>query len=412
MENWGLVTFREDRIIFNDKVASTYQKQLLAETMAHEIAHYCTYSSLLHLKVIQISFLGFGNYVTCKWWDDLWLNEAMATWLSYKPFGNYHADWNLNLQALTEAVIPVMWDDAKPSSHPIVVKNVTSAAEITSLFDSITYSKGASILRMLELRVKSPKFQENLQKYLTANKFSVGDPNTFYNDLFNDTSGEDFMRNWLEEQNFPLLKVNLSIEDNGTQIIFTQSRFIISDVLNTSSLNETYLWKIFTNCELGNEQDPDRFPIELRLETEEKTENISGSYSWIKCNRNFQGFFVTDYTFPTDSWSDFSDILPVFSEEDKVNLMQDSFLLAYKGLVNYTAPLEIMTSLVKSNITQFVQWRTFEWHWETLATLVDYLPDTLKSFQVRKKRIFLSIFVLIDLEFFESTNSVQWHDDR
>jgi aminopeptidase N len=94
MENWGLVTFREDRIIFDGKIASTSQQQLLAETMAHEIAHYCKFSSLLYLKLIRIS-LGFGNYVTCKWWDDLWLNEAMATWLSYKPFGNYHADWDL-----------------------------------------------------------------------------------------------------------------------------------------------------------------------------------------------------------------------------------------------------------------------------------------------------------------------------
>jgi hypothetical protein len=72
--------------------------------------------------------------------------------------------------------------------------------------------------------------------------------------------------------------------------------------------------------------------------------------------------------------------------------MQDYFLLAYKGLVNYSAPLEIMKSLVKSNTTQFVQWRTFEWHWETLATLVDYLPDTLKSFQVRKKKNFSCLF--------------------
>jgi glutamyl aminopeptidase len=213
------------------------------------------------------------------------------------------------LQALTENVIPVMWDDAKPSSHPIVVKNVTSAAEITSLFDSITYSKGASILRMLELIVGSSKFQESLQNYLTANKFSVGDPNTFYNGLFTDTSGEDFMRNWLEEQNFPLLKVNLSVENDQTQLIFTQSRFIISDVLNTSSLNETYRWKIFTDCVLGNELDSDTIVISLRLETEEETRNITGSYSWIKCNRDFQGFFVTDYIFPTDAWSDFSDML-------------------------------------------------------------------------------------------------------
>jgi hypothetical protein len=64
--------------------------------------------------------------------------------------------------------------------------------------------------------------------------------------------------------------------------------------------------------------------------------------------------------------------------------MQDAFLLAYKGLIDYTAPLNIIKSLVKIGIKQFVHWRTFEWHWEKLAEIIDYLPDTLINFQVRK----------------------------
>jgi len=152
---------------------------------------------------------------------------------------------------LTEDVIPVMWDDAKPSSHPIVVQNVTSAAEITSLFDSITYSKGASILRMLEKIVQSDIFRESLQEYLKVNAFNVGDPNTFYNGLFVNRSGEEFMKNWLEEQNYPLLHVNLTNENNTTKLIFTQSRFIISNALNSSGLNQNYRWKINITCVLG-----------------------------------------------------------------------------------------------------------------------------------------------------------------
>jgi len=147
-----------------------------------------------------------------------------------------------------------MWDDAKPSSHPIVVRNVTSAAEITSLFDSITYSKGASILRMLEKIVGSNKFRESLQNYLRINAFNVGNPNTFYNGLFVNISGEEFMKNWLEEQNYPLLNVNLTVENNETKVIFTQSRFIISNALNSSELDENYRWKINIQCVLGEEK--------------------------------------------------------------------------------------------------------------------------------------------------------------
>jgi glutamyl aminopeptidase len=144
-----------------------------------------------------------------------------------------------------------MWDDAKPSSHPIIVKNVTSAAQITSLFDSITYAKGASILRMLEKIVGSDKFRLALQEYLKINAFDVGDPSVFYNKLFGNMSGEDFMKNWLEELNYPLLNVNLTVENGETKVVFTQSRFIISNALNASALDKNYRWKIHVQCVLG-----------------------------------------------------------------------------------------------------------------------------------------------------------------
>ena len=152
---------------------------------------------------------------------------------------------------LTNDVIPSMWDDAKPSSHPIVVKNVTDASEIISLFDSITYSKGASILRMLEKTVGADRFANGLRDYLAANAFGVGDPISFYNQLFDTTSGEEFMENWLDELNYPLLHVNLTVENGTTRVVFNQSRFILSDALNVSLLNNDYRWKISIRCVLG-----------------------------------------------------------------------------------------------------------------------------------------------------------------
>ena len=225
-----------------------------------------------------------------------------------------------------------MWDDAKPSSHPIVVKNVTDAAEIISLFDSITYSKGSSILRMLEKTVGAGRFQKALQEYLIINAASVGDPVSFYNELFATTSGEEFMKNWLEEQNYPLLHVNLTVVNNETTVLFTQSRFIISDVLNVSLLNKDYRWKINVRCVLGKNThrrlrrsvrlssggdvpfndtvNMGGDTIELMLEAEQETRVLMNkSYSWIKCNRDSEGFYVTDYTFETNAWLHFSSVL-------------------------------------------------------------------------------------------------------
>lgn len=196
----------------------------------------------------------------------------MATWLSYKPFKTRYSDWNMveycsflfldksnqilflfskEMQALTDEVIPVMWTDAKPSSHAVVVQNVTSAADITSLFDSITYSKGASILRMLEKIVGSNTFRDGLRDYLRTNAFDIGDPTIFYNNLFTNISGEKFMKSWLEEMNYPILSVHLEVDDNGTYVTFSQSRFLISNVLDSSTLDENYRWMINIECVLG-----------------------------------------------------------------------------------------------------------------------------------------------------------------
>lgn len=375
MENWGLVSFREDRIMFDEKIVAIIQKHQLGETIAHEIAHFW-----------------FGNYVTCEWWDNLWLNEAMATWLSYKPFTEKYSHWNMELQALIVEVIPVMWDDGKPSSHAVIVPNVTASAEITSLFDSITYSKGASILRMLEKIVGSDKFRDGLRDYLKSNAFGVGDPRIFYNNLFTNISGEEFMKNWLQEPNYPILTVHLANDENGTTISFNQSRFIISNALDASKLNNDYRWKISVQCVLGeNASDSNLIgqsneTIDFFLETQHETQYFPEKlYTWIKCNRDFQGFYVTEYTSTLALWESFSSIIELqptfFSDEDKINLIHDTFLLAYKGVIDYIEPLRLMKSLVKTNTNQYVIWKTFQWHWEILADIVEYRADLWTKFR-------------------------------
>ena len=308
-------------------------------------------------------------------------------------------------------LIPVMWDDAKPSSHPIVVHDIRTTNDINSLFDSILYLKGTSIVRMLEKMVGSDRFRSSLNEFLSIDGFDIADPVDFYRPLFDNFDGEGFVKNWLEEANYPLIKVDLTVENGNTKLSFTQSRFIISDALNISSLNSTYRWKINMTCVLGGNypnDDVSNVPGETLMfyfDQEQDNRVLSGkSYSWIKCNQDFQGLFVTQYTFPTTTWSRFASVLEAkptvshierelehtpfvsffkfFSDEDKTNLVQDAFLLAYKGLIDYSEPLRLVRSLININIDQYVHWRTFEWHWENLARMVDYLPSTLTLFQV------------------------------
>ena len=209
-----------------------------------------------------------------------------------------------------------MWTDARPSSHPIVVPNITDAVQITSLFDSITYAKGSSILRMLEKTVGAPRFRDALREYLLINAFDVGDPKVFYDKLFTHISGEAYMKSWLEEMNYPLLNVKLTVENGNTTVMFTQSRFILSDALNVSQLNPNYRWKIHLVCALGgNASDSDTTDvgtdiIDFILEDAQDTETVPAkSYSWIKCNSDFEGYYATSYDFGNITWPRFSNVL-------------------------------------------------------------------------------------------------------
>lgn len=233
--------------------------------------------------------------------------------------------------ALIIELIPVMWDDGKPSSHAVIVQNVTDSAEITSLFDSITYSKGASILRMLEKIVGSDKFRDGLRDYLSSNAFDVGNPSIFYNNLFTNISGEEFMKSWLQEPNYPMLTVHLMNDENGTTISFNQSRFIISNALDASKLNNDYRWKINVQCVLGenasdsNLIDQSNDTIEFFFDTQQETQYFPDQfYTWVKCNRDFQGFFVTRYTSTLFSpWQSFSSIIEL---QPTVNINRMKFV--------------------------------------------------------------------------------------
>lgn len=144
-----------------------------------------------------------------------------------------------------------MWEDARTSSHPIAIKNVTDALEILSYLDGLTYSKGISLLRMLEKIVGSEKFRSSLKDYLMIYGFEVGDLGMFYDQLLTNANGTQFMKTWLEEPNYPILNVQLNVENGDTKVIFTQSRFILFNTTNAPILDKDTQWKINIQCVLG-----------------------------------------------------------------------------------------------------------------------------------------------------------------
>ena len=208
MENWGAITFRETILLYDPKTSSTRTKQFIAEVISHEIAHQW-----------------FGNLVTMKWWNDLWLNESFATFMATKFVDKFYPEWDLWNQFIEDAMNVAMGLDSLKTTHPIDVK-VGSPAEIREIFDVISYDKGGCVLRMLEHHVGEPNFQKGLKKYLSDFKYK----NATGQDLW-DAIGKasaipvsSMVNSWLKQPGFPLVSVS---QGNTNTVKLEQKRYLL-----------------------------------------------------------------------------------------------------------------------------------------------------------------------------------------
>uniref|UniRef100_A0A8C2X9K7 Aminopeptidase n=1 Tax=Cyclopterus lumpus TaxID=8103 RepID=A0A8C2X9K7_CYCLU len=202
MENWGLITYRETALLYDEKFSSNSNKQRIATIIAHELAH-----------------MWFGNLVTVKWWNDLWLNEGFASYVEYLGAHEAEPDWNVKDLIVLSDVHRVFAVDALASSHPLSSReeDIQKPAQISELFDAISYSKGASVLRMLSDFLTEEAFTEGLQTYLK--RFAFG--NAVYTDLWDhlqmaviahginlpDTV-KNIMNTWVLQMGFPVVTIN------------------------------------------------------------------------------------------------------------------------------------------------------------------------------------------------------------
>jgi len=230
MENWGAITFRETILLYDPKTSSTRTKQYIAEVISHELAHQW-----------------FGNLVTMKWWNDLWLNESFATFMATKIVDRFYPEWDYWDQFLDDAMNTAMNLDSLKTSHPIDVK-VNHPSEIREIFDSISYDKGGCILRMLEHFVGEKNFQSGLKRYLKKHQYSNAQGSDLWNaiGIVSKQPIDKMMKTWINQVGFPLLEV----KRRDSTLSLTQSKFLLED--NSHSKNG--LWAIPLVIEEGNKR--------------------------------------------------------------------------------------------------------------------------------------------------------------
>lgn len=218
MENWGCITFREQALLVDPKNTSLHLKQYVANVVAHELTHQW-----------------FGNLVTMRWWTDLWLNESFASWMSYLAVDQLFPDWKVWTQFIVDEQSLALKLDALENTHPIQVE-IKHPDEIRTIFDAISYEKGASVLLMLKDYLGDDDFRDGLRLYLKKHAYD----NTDSVDLWaawEEVSGKpvtDFMARWTEQSGYPIVHADTAAKT------LRQERFY----LNPAAQKEAASWPI------------------------------------------------------------------------------------------------------------------------------------------------------------------------
>ena len=336
MENWGCITFREQALLVDPKNTSLHLKQYVANVVAHELTHQW-----------------FGNLVTMRWWTDLWLNESFASWMSYLAVDELFPEWKVWTQFIVDEQGLALKQDALEHTHPIQVE-VRHPDEIRTIFDAISYEKGASVLLQLFNHIGPEAFRDGLRLYLKKHAYA----NTDATDLW-DAWGEvakqpirEFMTDWITLPGYPFVAAWVG----ETEVKFEQSRFY----LNPLAKKEDAVWPI----PLGNGKTLTK-----------ATETIPRS-EFDLINPGRTGFYRFGYD------PEFMDTIDVMKLEDvdRLGLLSDAFEGAKAGYCSTVDALGLLAKYGDEDST--VVWDVISGNLGSIRVVMDdeALRDAMKPF--------------------------------
>ncbi len=209
MENAGAITFRERMLLVDEATASIGVRKAVASVIAHELAHQW-----------------FGNLVTMKWWDDIWLNEGFATWAANKPLAAWKPEWRMDLNAVEETQTALGLDALR--STRAIRTAVETPAEINEVFDPIAYEKTAGVLNMIEAYVGPDKFAEGVSAYLKRYAEGNAAGEDFWQEMTRVTEKpvNRIMKSYVDQPGSPMLSVRTACVDGKTRVTVRQQRFV------------------------------------------------------------------------------------------------------------------------------------------------------------------------------------------
>ena len=366
MENWGLVTYREIYLLV-DENSTALSRQTVALVVAHELAHQW-----------------FGNLVTMKWWDDLWLNESFANMMEYVSVDAIEPSWKIFEDFQTSGAPYALKRDATDGVQSVHVE-VKHPDEINTLFDgAIVYAKGSRLMHMLRRWLGDDAFRKGLGAYFEKHQYG----NTIGRDLWDalsQASGRDvaaFMDAWLEQPGYPV--VTAKVENDC--LILTQKQFFIGE-----HEDKGRLWPVPLN---SNWQGlPDTLTTE-RLEIPNYADLAAQNEGALRLNTENTAHYITDYQ--GELLDALLNNLSSLDNISKLQIVQERRLLAESGKISYADLLPVISKL--ANETSYMVVSAVSQVLEGLNRFVDEGSQTEEDYKALLKVLSQSNFDRLGFE--------------
>ncbi|KAL3276182.1 hypothetical protein HHI36_020900 [Cryptolaemus montrouzieri] len=371
MENWGLVTYRETCLLVDPENTPAIRRQWIAIVVSHELAHQW-----------------FGNLVTMEWWTHLWLNEGYAQFTEFLCVDHLFPNYDIWKQFVSETYTKALELDGLKNSHPIEVP-VQHPNEIDEIFDDISYSKGASVIRMLHHYIGEEDFRKGMNLYLTRHQYK----NTFTEDLWaalQDASQKpvgEVMSTWTKQMGFPEVKVSItkSKDGKGATLHMNQSKFS-----SDGSVHEgNYLWMI--PISVSTSKNPSKEAASTVLKAKEGElfiPDIDPETDWVKVNPGTIGYYRTHY-----SQDMLERLTPALKNQtlpplDRLGIIDDMFALVQAGHASTVQILKLLQAF--EDETDYTVWSSICGILSRVSVLLSH-TDCEEAFQVYQRNLLRKI---------------------
>ncbi|XP_058791213.1 aminopeptidase N [Phymastichus coffea] len=365
MENWGLITYRETAMLYQEGVSTSNNKQRVATVVSHELAHQW-----------------FGNLVTPSWWTDLWLNEGFASYVENIGINAVEPTWKALEQFVVHELQNVFGLDALESSHPISVE-VGHPDEINEIFDRISYAKGASVIRMMDHFLTTNTFKRGLTNYLNGKAYHSAEQDDLWDALTKqahedkvlgqDVTIKQIMDTWTLQTGFPVVTVTRDYDNDAALV--TQERFMLR---NQSNEDKEPIWWIPLTYTVANKRDfnSTKPAVWMKAEKSVQMKKLGATpRDWLIFNVMETGYYRVNYD--QKNWKLITQQLKGPNSADistinRAQLIDDALNLARAGRLDYATALDV---------TSYLEQESEYLPWKAALTAMNFLDNMLVKFQ-------------------------------